>query len=58
MSREPYSGQVYYVRTYEADMCKLLEILNNPNITTMLLIRSGLDELPALPSNQSPDIHG
>lgn len=29
--------------------------LNNLNIT---IIRSGLDELPALPSNQSPDIHG
>ena len=58
MSREPYSGQVYYVCMYEADMCKLLEILKNPNITTTLLIRSGLDELPALPSNQSPDIHG
>ena len=38
-------------------MCELFEISNTPKIATTLLIRSGLDELPALPSNQ-PDIDG
>lgn len=39
------SGHVRAIRDFTA------------KITTTLLIRSGLDELPALPSNQSPDTH-